>query len=306
MSQPYSIESLTLECPICGETENITDYDTGEEICINCGCVTNDAVMMKGITSQDYSFRLPEAKHHHGPPKKPSFYDYGMNTFMVGKVDAYGLPIKPEMLKEMRRLQRRDKQTKMDESASRNLSFAMAELDRLVTSLSLPNHVKEKGAFIYRKALEMDLIRGRSIDAFVAASLYAACRMNNVPRQLRAVARESKREYKEVSMTYRMIIEELSLKPPIDKPQKYIPELAQNLEIPRQTEIKANEILRDAGREKALVGKDPRGIAAAALYLASELCGERVVQSKIAKAAKTTEVTLRTRYRGLKEALNIV
>ena len=107
-------------------------------------------------------------------------------------------------------------------------------------------------------------------------------------------------------MTYRLLLSELHLKPPIDSPFKYVSNLASTLEISRPTERQAITILEQARKRKALTGKDPRGLAAAALYLACELRGERVVQRNVAKAAETTEVTLRNRYRGLKKALGIV
>jgi len=103
-----------------------------------------------------------------------------------------------------------------------------------------------------------------------------------------------------------MMLKELKLKVPVDNPLIYVTGLANKLNIGRLTELKAVEILEEAKKRRALMGKDPRGVAAAALYLASELRGERVVQRKVSKAAETTEVTLRNRYRGLKQALSIV
>ncbi len=48
-----------------------------------------------------------------------------------------------------------------------------------------------------------------------------------------------------------------------------------------------------------LVGKDPRGMAAAALYLACKINDVKATQKDIAYAAGTTEVTLRNRLRDL-------
>lgn len=308
MSQPYLTELWVSNiCPICDGEEYITDGETGEEVCINCGCVLNDLIMMRGITAYDYDFDNPPSKHRaYGFPKKPSVYDYGLNTFMIGKTDGAGAPIKPDALSEFRRLQKRNSQSKTDETTTRNLSIAMIELNRLSSTLNIPKYVKEEAAQIYRRALKKDLIRGRSIDAFVAASIYAACRLNKTPRPLKTVTDESKRNQKEVSQTYRLLLEKLCLKPPIDKPYKYIPELANSLGVSRQTELLAVKLLRDADKTKTIVGKDPRGVAAAVIYLACEVRGEKIIQSEVAKVAETTGVTLRNRYRGLKEALNIV
>ena len=76
-------------------------------------------------------------------------------------------------------------------SVDRNLSHAMTELSRLSDKLHIPKPVKERAAVIYRKALEKGLVRGRSISAISAASLYAACRVTGTPRTLRELGNVS-------------------------------------------------------------------------------------------------------------------
>jgi transcription initiation factor TFIIIB Brf1 subunit/transcription initiation factor TFIIB len=118
---------------------------------------------------------------------------------------------------------RQDNRSKTRESKSRNLSIAMPELDRMASELNLPRNVKKNAALLYRKALDKDLIRGRSIDAFIAACIYASCRLLKVPRPLKTVSKISKRLHSKVTMTYRLIHKELNLKPAVDGPYKYIP-----------------------------------------------------------------------------------
>ncbi|MFX1601162.1 MAG: hypothetical protein ACFFB6_11245, partial [Promethearchaeota archaeon] len=52
-------------------------------------------------------------------------------------------------------------------------------------------------------------------------------------------------------------------------------------------------------------GKDPRGFAASALYLAVKFSDQRLTQKVIAKATKITEVTLRTRIKELKNKMKL-
>jgi transcription initiation factor TFIIB len=113
----------------------------------------------------------------------------------------------------------------------------------------------------------------------------------------------STREHGEVAMTYRLMVRELKLKPPVDGPFKFIPSIASKLNVKHGTERLAVEILRKGYKMKALMGKDPRGLAAAALYMACQENNDRRVQRVIAEAAGTTEVTLRNRYKGLREAI---
>jgi transcription initiation factor TFIIB len=58
-----------------------------------------------------------------------------------------------------------------------------------------------------------------------------------------------------------------------------------------------------AKEKKGLSGKDPRGIAAAALYMACIEMDDKKIQKEVASAAGTTEVTLRNRLKGLEETL---
>jgi len=173
----------------------------------------------------------------------------------------------------------------------------------MAAALYLPQSVKEQAAFIYRRALKMDLIRGRSIDAFVAASIYAACRQSKVPRPLKEITRTSTREHSEVARTYRLLIREMKLKMPVDDPMKFIPSIASKLNLRRDTEQYAIDILRRAQERQELTGKDPRGVAAAALYMACIDNNDKRIQKDVAEAAGTTEVTLRNRLRGLEATL---
>jgi transcription initiation factor TFIIB len=290
-------------CPLCGETRIYTDMYSGEEVCTKCGLVINDPPV--SYLKENYSHNYEEHEEHtrHGTYITQSAFDRGFNTVIQGAKDHFGTPLSNEAAMNMRRLQRQDNRSKMDDTVTRNLNVAMMELDRLSTALHLPNLAKEYAAYTYRKALSADLVRGRSIDSFVTASVYVACRMLRIPRSLKLVAEESKRDYQEVSMTYRLLLKELNIRAPLDEPQKYIPRLASILNVPRSTERLAMNILIAAKKTPAVTGKDPRGVAGAALYYALDLTGEKMVQRRIAKASDTTEVTLRNRYRELKRVL---
>ena len=88
--------------------------------------------------------------------------------------------------------------------------------------MGLPRNVRETAAMIYRKAVNKNLIRGRSIEGVVAASLYAACRQCGVPRTLDEVANSSRVGRKEIGRTYRFMTRELKLKLMPTKPQDYV------------------------------------------------------------------------------------
>ena len=183
--------------------------------------------------------------------------------------------------------------------------MAMNELKRLSEKLHIPSSVQEMAAVVYRKALNKGLIRGRCIASMIAGSLYAACRFTKIPRTLNEITEASLRDRKEIARDYRLIVRTLKMKMPIDNPTDYVTKIAEKAEVSSDVEGLAIKIIRDARSKHATMGKDPSGLAAAALYIASKIKKEKVTQSRLAKAADLTEVTIRNRKKDLMKTLNL-
>jgi transcription initiation factor TFIIB len=280
------------------------DYDSGEEVCGKCGLVVQQNIINQGPEWRAFTTTERNDRSRTGLGYSYTLYDKGLSTVFRPDRDHNGNRLKNETRIKMTRLRRFDNRSKFDETEQRNLSSAMAELDRIATQLHIPQNVKERAAFIYRKALKADLLRGRSIDGFVAASLYAACRHLKLPRPLPEITGLSTRNHAEVARTYRLLIKELNLKMPVDDPMKFVPGIASKLLLDPRTEQYAIDILREAKKHRELTGKDPRGLAAAALYKASIETNDKRIQKDIAEAAGTTEVTLRNRLKGIENILH--
>ena len=138
-----------------------------------------------------------------------------------------------------------------------------------------------------------------------AASLYAACRSSETPRTLKEVAAASRIKKKDVARCYRLLLRELEMSMPVEDPIRCISKIASRAEISMQTQQSAIRVLKDARRKGVVAGKDPMGLAAAALYVACVLENEKKTQKEIAEIANVTEVTVRNRYKGLKDALGL-
>ncbi|MBD3205619.1 transcription initiation factor IIB [Candidatus Bathyarchaeota archaeon] len=286
-----------VDCPNCGSTDHIEDPETGERICKNCGYVISEYALDRGPEWRAFTPEERESKRRTGSPLSNVYYDRGLSTTFDPR-DARGTS---EETQRMWRLKKRDTRTKLSETGARNLKTALKEMDRMADALHLPRGVKEEAIDIYRQTLEEDLIIGQTIDGFVAASLYAACRRAKIPRSLKEVAGLSTQDIKTVSRIYRQILRELDLRMPIDYPMKFVPRIANKVKVTPRTDQLTVEILREARQEKALAGKDPRGMAAAALYMACKHNKEGCTQREVSEAAGTSEVTLRNRLRDLEE-----
>jgi transcription initiation factor TFIIB len=175
----------------------------------------------------------------------------------------------------------------------------------MTSHLSLPRGIRETAAIIYRKAVEQNLIRGRSIESVTAACLYAACRQRGVPRTLEEIAEHARVYKKEIGSSYRFVIKELNIKINPTNPVDYIGRFASELGLSGAVQKRAIEILNEAIKLGLTSGRGPMGVAAAALYIASIEMGERRTQRDVSDVAKVTEVTVRNRYKELQEKLGL-
>ena len=294
-------------CPECDSANLVEDYDLGEIICHDCGLVLSEHALNQGPEWRAFTKEERDERGRVGMPMSFSVHDKGLST-VIGRVnqDAYGRQLPLATRLEMLRLRKWQIRTRVHSSTDQNLARAMAELDRLTDMLHIPASIKERAAIVYRKALNNALVRGRSIAAITAASLYAACRMSETARTLKDVSAASRIRKKDVARCYRLLVRELDLRMPVVDPVKCISKIATRVEISTLTQQRAIRIINEAKKKGIVTGKEPMGLAAASLYVACVLEGERKTQKEIAEVANVTEVTVRNRYNGLKKALNIL
>ncbi|MCK4780596.1 MAG: transcription initiation factor IIB, partial [Candidatus Lokiarchaeota archaeon] len=149
------------------------------------------------------------------------------------------------------------------------------------------------------------LLRGRSINAMVAACLYLACRRKQLPRTLQEITNEAQANAKDVRRSYTTLIREFNLKSPSTDPVSLIPRYINDLELDSEIEQLTTKILNSYKARFSISGKDPKGLCAGAIYLASKIKNKDTTQQKIVKTVGITEVTLRSRYKELKNKLKI-
>ena len=299
-------QRLVDKCPECGSSNLVHDYDTGETVCGDCGLVLYEQMMDKGPEWRAFTQEEKASRSRVGVPTSYSVHDKGLST-AISQVDrdAFGRKLPLSTRLQMWRLRKWQIRSRVHSSIDRNLAQAMAELDRLSDKVYIPPPIKEKAAVTYRKALDKGLVRGRSIAAIAAAALYAACRGSGTPRTLREIAEASLVDKKDVARCYRLLLRELEVHMPIADPLTYVSKIAERTGISGKTQGLAIQILREARSKRAAAGKDPMGLAAAALYIACLQNNEKKTQKDIAEAAGVTEVTVRNRYKTLKKQLQL-
>ena len=230
----------------------------------------------------------------------------GLST-VIGKenVDATKNKIEPSMLSAMHRLRTWDFRTQVHSSTDRTLRLAFRELDSLKDKLGLSDAIIEKTAYIYRKAQQKGMMRGRSSHAVMAAAIYIACRQMEVPRTLDEIAAISNIKRKSIAKCHRELILELQLKLPTIDTTKCIARVANKANVSEKTKHQAMNLMNDVVKRGISAGKDPMGLAATVLYASCIKMGEQKTQVDLASAAQITEMTIRNRFRDLKNRLEL-
>ncbi len=293
------------KCPSCGKPKILSDENTGELFCGSCGFVITEKIEDTGAEWRSFS-QDEGNRARTGAGTSITMHDMGLST-VIGSVskDATGKPLSASMRSSIERLRTWDSRTQAHSSSDRNLRQALSEMDKIKDKLALTNAVIEKAAYIYRKAMEKKLIRGRSIHGLVAACIYAACRNTETPRTLDDIANGINIRRKDVARCYRLIFRELELKIPVPDPLTCVSRIARLADLSDNTKRKAVKILDQAAKVGMIAGKDPMGIAAAALYIACISNGESKSQKEISIASGVTEVTIRNRCAGLRKIIDI-
>src|SRR5919198_1092318 len=305
----FQLQSPDHLCSICQSNQIITDSESGELICSKCGQVILDKIQQTGPEWRNFALSSDESNDRRsriGMSTSLARHDMGLST-IIGRTDrdASGQKIDTAMRTKMERLRTWDFRTQIRSATDRSLKQAFFQLDILKDRLGLSDSIVEKAAYIYRKAQERQLVRGRTISGVLAAAIYIACREMGISRTLKDIALYSNVKLKEVAKSYRLLCLELNLKIPIVDPMRYIAKVANKANLSEKTKRQAAEIMNSVTKREISVGKNPMGLAASVLYISSMKTGENITQGDLSNAAGVTEVTLRNRYKDLMNTLEL-
>jgi len=233
-----------------------------------------------------------------GPPTN-QMWKLTENSSVISQTgkDASGRRITGENRALVKRISMWDKRAKT--GGARNRNRANSQITRISEILHIPEQVKQRGAEIYRECEKRKMLSGRKVTVFSAACLYASCRENGMSKTLTEFADTSFSKKHDLGAYYRAIVQELDVKPKVMSPVSYLSRIATNVMPPLSVAIQmqAMEIL-ESYEDKA--GKDPVGLAAAALYYVAKLKNLKHSQRVICMAAGVTEVTIRNRVDDLR------
>ncbi len=282
------------------ECKNIVEDPTrGEIICIDTGEVIADHLIQEGAPWRAYNTE-EWMKRVHASSTTNVVHDSGLVTDI--KLIAKNHRMKMMSLK-FRSLQHKIRVAK----DQRKLVEALTKMNKLAAQLGLPEAVKETAGILIKKIISTLNPRKSKLDVYVAAAVILAARLHNIPQRAKDVLPLlgiPEQLYWKAMTEIMFSIEDIPKRSTLD-PRVFLQKIVTNLNLSQKVYTLASQIIAVLKQRGYTEGKDPAGIAAAAVYVASIIMNEKKTQREVANAANVTEVTIRNRYKDIVDKVEI-
>ena len=283
--QIYCNNLLTM-CPECSEIV-ITDDKRGETKCPECGLVLSEKEIDLQFERNIFNATDTEKKLRVGPP---------ITVFTINLSDHTKINRKEIISSDFRRIAKWDKY----DQRNRSLALARIELQRIGAYLRIPESIQAIGFFLCKKAMNLHLSQGRSIENIVAACVYYACRKVRLPVGFHEIVNGTNhRDARKIQKAYSILFREFKLKVPPMGPEHFLSRYITELELPFEFEKKTKHILNKMPMS-FILGKDPKCICAALIYFLSKKKEVIFTQKFLAMITGSTTQTVRNHYKKIR------
>ena len=295
--EDVQIDAESNQCPEC-DGHVITNIK--ETVCEDCGLVIDEQRLEHGPEWRTYD---ADERERTGAPLTAARHDRGLSTEIGRGTDANGNKLSAQKRRRLARMRREQTRGRWQSKAEQNLAHGLGEVQRLASALDLSDTLRDQACQLFRTAQKVDLLRGRSIEAIAAASVYGACRCNGRSQLLDDIVAVATVGESRVTNAYKTLNEELGLPAKPVTPTMYIPRLASELDCPGRIR-RRSRILAEAAEDAGVtIGVHPAGFAAACLYKAGREAGRWLTQTDIAEVANTSTATVRNHRDTLEEQI---
>ena len=300
------------QCRECGASV-VDDFEKGETVCSRCGLVNaynqpDVSPESVGMSPED----RPKLVRASGQTLF-SLHDLGMSTKIdLSTRDCNGKPIRRPIMIQLNSMKRWQQRVRITNSRDRRISSILSRISHICNVLALSDNIVETAAMIYRNIDSRIDVRNKSQGAMASAVVYMACKQCDVIRSMGEIAstvydqKEIGTKKKLAARYYRSLVLEIgSPRPSLMPTEKYISKIANVSETDPRVERLALNLAHKTKNYEILDGKDPNGVAAAYLYIASTLLGYNIMQRDISDAAGVSEVTIRNRCKEIMSMYSI-
>ncbi|KAK3027774.1 hypothetical protein RJ639_041134 [Escallonia herrerae] len=276
-------------------TEVVFDHSAGDTVCSECGLVLESHSIDE--TSEWRTFANESGDNDPvrvGGPTNPLLTDGGLST-VISKPNGVTSDF---LSSSLGRWQNRGS------NPDRSLILAFKTIATMSDRLGLVATIKDRANEIYKKVEDQKSSRGRNQDAILAACLYIACRQEDKPRTVKEICSVANgATKKEIGRAKEYIVKQLELEMGQSVEMgtihagDFMRRFCSNLGMTNQAVKAAQEAVHKS--EEFDIRRSPISIAAAVIYIVTQLSDDKKPLKDVAIATGVAEGTIRNSYKDL-------
>lgn len=246
--------SYRVICPECqNPNPNLEeDFAAGDVICRDCGAVLMDRLIDSRSEWRTFS--------NDGGGDDPSRVGGPVDT-LVGEIEGEMVlestaisDVGSGMSRDLNRMQQRATYR----GGERAIIQAIQTINVLSERIGLSKLISDRAKVLFKRVEEEKLVRGKTMDAVIAACLYIACRQEKVPRTFREISALTLVSKKDIGRSYKAIMSGIFPRQAVDdeemepeKPQTPVQPQPQAPSLPTETKNVSSLLIAPGTREKA-------------------------------------------------------
>lgn len=306
--------NVTLICPDCKQfpPDLIERFSEGDIICGQCGLVLSDRIV---DTRSEWRTFQNDDKNTDDPSRvgdaSNSLYDTEDLTTMISYAPNSNSGSSKNSLNKIQ-------QKSLVDKKNYALQTAYQKISELCNGYQLPKSARDAAKHLYKAVREDRLLKGKTQDSIMAATILLGCRRADVPRtleEIRALTNVPTKQIAKVTGLIKKIIRShlnnddastsivdetssLTTHSAEDLIRRFCSHLGLSLAITSASEYVARKC-HDLG---VLAGRSPTTIAATSIFLAAKLLGDtKLTQQQIRDKTGVSIGTIKNSYKILQE-----
>ncbi|KAN0140359.1 Cyclin-like protein [Lactarius tabidus] len=292
--------SVRLICPDCRDPNPtiIEEFGAGDLVCGSCGLVLGDRVVDTRSEWRTFANDEGDDPSRVGAASDPLMEGMEQLDTIIGFKDG-GTGIARELQRAATRSQ--------NSRSERNLLSAFRDISSWCDQFSLPKTISDIAKQLYKRADEEKLLRGKPLDAVIAACIFIACRQAHVPRTFREICNLTHVSKKVLGQCYKALEQAFNLTPGssaarsgaagVAGPEDLLVRYCNHLDLPPHVQAICKDIIVAAREHGIADGRSPVSIAGGAIYFACLLLGVSKAVKDISLVAGVSEGTIKLVYR---------
>lgn len=286
--------AVKIACPDCKnpEANYIEDYASGDLICKDCGCVVGDRIIdtrseWRTFTNDESGTGDPSRV---GGPSNPLLDSDQLDTMISMRDGGSGFA------KGLIKVQNRT----TVKTSERALLNAFKTISIMCDRIGLPKVISDRAKQLFKKVDDEKIMKGKTSDGIVAACIYVACRQEKVPRTFKEISALTLVPTRDIGRCYKLLSPYVETSMGIVSTEDFMARFCSHLNLNNEVQRCAILLAKKANEMGLLSGKSPLSVAAAGIYMITQLFPQyRKTQKEISFVARVSEITIKGTYRDL-------